>query len=466
MFIGRNQELTALNKLYQEDSFQFAVIYGRRRIGKTSLINQFLKGKQAIYFTGLEENALENLARFSDAIHAFEDPSYLDGPNFASFEQAFKYLVHLSEKNDRLILVIDEFPYLAKAYPPISSMLQSYIDHYFKQNKLFIILCGSSMSFMEKQVLGYKSPLYGRRTAQFKLKPFSLHDAEEFFPQLNKEEVFELNAITGGIPLYLSFMSPEKSLRDNIKDNFLTTSAMLYAEPMSLLNQELREPASYSSIISAIAAGASRLSEISTKTGIASGALSPYLDNLIDLGIVEKRVPVTEIDKARSRKTIYAIKDGMFRFWYTFVGKRVSFIERGITGPILDYILKQLPHFMGPEFEKLSQEYLWSKLFDPELVPEPFVNLGNWWGPDPKEKKQVEMDIVGFDDQKLNGYFGECKWKNEPISADILETLIYRSSPFPSPKKNYYLFSKTGFTDKCRHLARQVDCHLITFNMM
>lgn len=390
MFIGRDQELTALNKLYQEDSFQFAVIYGRRRIGKTSLINQFLKGKRAIYFTGLEEKFQDSLSRFSDAIHAYEDPSYLDGPTFSSFEQAFKYLVHLSEKNDRLILVIDEFPYLAKAYPPISSMLQSYIDHYFKQNKLFLILCGSSMSFMEKQVLGYKSPLYGRRTARFKLKPFSLHDAEEFFPQLNKEEVFELNAITDGIPLYLSLMSPEKSLRENIKDNFLTTSAMLYAEPMSLLNQELREPASYSSIISAIAAGASRQSEISTKTGIASGALSPYLDNLIDLGIVEKRVPVTEIDKARSRKTIYAIKDGMFRFWYTFVGKRVSFIERGITEPVLDYIIKQLPHFMGPEFEKLSQEYLWSKLFDPDLVPEPFVNLGNWWGPDPKEKKQVE----------------------------------------------------------------------------
>ncbi|WP_232450243.1 AAA family ATPase [Lactobacillus delbrueckii] len=217
---------------------------------------------------------MENLARFSDAIHAYEEPSYLDGPNFTSFEQAFKYLVHLSEKNDRLILVIDKFPYLAKAYPPISSMLQSYIDHYFKQKKLFLILCGSSMSFMEKQVLGYKSPLYGRRTAQFKLKPFSLHDAEEFFPQLNKEEVFELNAITGGIPLYLSLMSPKKSLRENIKDNFLTTSAMLYAEPMSLLNQELREPASYSSIISAIASGASRQSEISAKTGIASGALT------------------------------------------------------------------------------------------------------------------------------------------------------------------------------------------------
>lgn len=241
---------------------------------------------------------------------------------------------------------------------------------------------------------------------------------------------------------------------------------MLYAEPMSLLNQELRKPAGYSSIISAIAAGASRQSEISTKTGIASGTLSPYLDNLIDLGIVEKRLPVTELDKARSRKIIYAIKDGMFRFWYTFVGKRVSFIERGITEPILDYIIKQLPHFMGPEFEKLSQEYLWSKLFDPDLVPEPFVNLGNWWGPDPKEKKQVEMDIVGFDDQKMNGYFGECKWKNEPISADILETLIYRSSLFPTPKKNYYLFSKTGFTDKCQQLAQQVDCHLITFDMM
>lgn len=465
MFIGRKKELQVLNDLYQADQFQCAIIYGRRRIGKTSLINEFVKDKATIYFTGLEESVTENLARFSDAINNYRDDDELDAPSFANFEQAFKKLVRIAQR-EKVVLVIDEFPYLAQAYPPISSMLQSYIDRSFKQTNLFIILCGSSMSFMENQVLGYQSPLYGRRTAQIKLQPFSFAEAQAYFPSLPAEDVFTLNAITGGIPMYLSLMSANKGIRDNIADNYLNPNAILFAEPSSLLNQELREPANYNSIISAIATGASRQGEIATKTGIASGGLSKYLDNLIDLGIIAKKVPVTELGKARSRKSVYVINDGMFRFWYTFVGRRVSQIERGLIEPVLDQIMQLLPRFMGPEFEKLSQNYLWDHLYQPEVVPTPFIELGNWWGTDAKKREAVEMDIVGFDEAALNGYFGECKWRNELVPASVLEKLIERSRLFSYPQKHFYLFAKHGFTEQCQQLAKQVNCHLITFAEM
>lgn len=465
MFIGRKKELTVLNRLYAQNRFQCVVIYGRRRIGKTSLINEFLKDKNSIYFTGLEENAQENLIRFSDAIQMFQNTESMDFPTFAHFEQAFRSIAGLAKKR-RVILVIDEFPYLAQSYPAISSMLQSYIDHEFQQTNMFIILCGSSMSFMENQVLGYKSPLYGRRTAQMKLKPFSLHEAREFFQNMDREEVFELNTITGGIPMYLSLMSQDRTLEENIAENFLQPNAILFEEPTNLLKQELREPSNYHSIISAIAGGASRQSEIVTKTGITSGGINAYLKNLMDLGIIEKKVPVTEVEKPRSRKTIYVISDGMFRFWYTFVGKRISLIEHGITEPVLERVMEMLPDFMGSGFERLSQEYLWDHISDTELVQEPFVHLGNWWGNDPKAKKEIEMDLVGYDDQRINGYFGECKWKKEAVSKEILDTLLYRSSLFPYPKKHYYLFSKNGFTDECREYAQKTGCHLISFDTM
>lgn len=199
MFVGRHQELEQLNQAYQENDFQFTVIYGRRRIGKTSLINEFLKDKKSIYYVALEENAEDNLKRFSDAISIFKNTDQGGKEKFANFEECFKEITHLAQKQ-RVILVIDEFPYLAKAYPTISSMLQSYIDHEFKETNLFLILCGSSMSFMERQVLGYQSPLYGRRTLALKLEPFKLSEAHEMLPKLSKEDAFIINTVCGGVP--------------------------------------------------------------------------------------------------------------------------------------------------------------------------------------------------------------------------------------------------------------------------
>lgn len=462
MFVGRHQELEQLNQAYQENDFQFTVIYGRRRIGKTSLINEFLKDKKSIYYVALEENAEDNLKRFSDAISIFKNTDQGGKEKFANFEECFKEITHLAQKQ-RVILVIDEFPYLAKAYPTISSMLQSYIDHEFKETNLFLILCGSSMSFMERQVLGYQSPLYGRRTLALKLEPFKLSEAHEMLPKLSKEDAFIINTVCGGVPQYLSYMSDSMSVEDNIKKNFLSKSGRLFDEPNNLLQQELRDPTNYNSIINAIASGASKHSKIAQSAHLQTGPLTTYLNNLIDLGIVEKKLPVTEQKKSKSKNIVYRICDGMFRFWYTFVGKQTDLIERGLTDLAWVKVQKGLSDFMGPEFEKYSQDFMWSQDMNEKIVPNPFIHLGNWWGTDKRTHQQVELDIVGFSDDERDGYFGECKWKNEPISRSVLEKLITNSEIFKYPLKHYYLFSKSGFTDSCQELAKKINCQLFTF---
>lgn len=465
MFVGRHQELEQLNQAYQENDFQFTVIYGRRRIGKTSLINEFLKDKKAIYYVALEENAEDNLKRFSDAISIFKNTDQGGKEKFANFEECFKEITRLAQKQ-RVILVIDEFPYLAKAYPTISSMLQSYIDHEFKETNLFLILCGSSMSFMERQVLGYQSPLYGRRTLALKLEPFKLSEAHEMLPKLSKEDAFIINTVCGGVPQYLSYMSDSMSVADNIKKNFLSKSGRLFDEPNNLLQQELRDPTNYNSIINAIASSASKHSKIAQSAHLQTGPLTTYLNNLIDLGIVEKKLPVTEQKKSKSKNIVYRICDGMFRFWYTFVGKQTDLIERGLTDLAWVKVQKGLSDFMGPEFEKYSQDFMWSQDMNEKIVPNPFIHLGNWWGTDKRTHQQVELDIVGFSDDERDGYFGECKWKNEPISRSVLEKLITNSEIFKYPIKHYYLFSKSGFTDSCQELAEKINCQLFTFEKM
>lgn len=465
MFIGRKKELAKLESLYETNKFQFAVIYGRRRIGKTALIREFIKDKPAIYYVGLEENIHDNLVRFSTAIANFDRDDNVTNFNYGSLEACFQEISRIARQR-RVVLVIDEYPYLAQSAPVVSSMLQSYIDQEFKDTNLFLILCGSSMSFMENQVLAYKSPLYGRRTAQFKLLPFTLHEAEEYFPAMNKEDVFVLNTITGGVPMYLSYMSDQKTLWQNIQDNVLEINSPLFQETDNLLKQELRNLANYNSVINAIADGASRLNDIATKTHLESSAVTTCLKNLIDLGIIEKKVPVTEESKSRSKKTIYRIKDGLFRFWHTFVSKYMNMILRGNSELVLEIIKKNINDFMGPEFEKLSQDYMWDHVMDQTMFPEPFIYLDNWWGSDKRTKKQVELDIVGITPDKIVGYFGECKWKNEVISKQILEKLIRESELFPYASKKYFLFSKTGFSDSCKELAQRIDCKLITFNEM
>ena len=293
MFYCRERELRDLNKRYDRGEFECIVIYGRRRVGKTALINEFCKGKPTIFFSALNASAQENLEAFSKAIFEKENPGTDLAPVYPSFDAAFTRITQMAE-NERLVLVIDEYPYLARASKSISSRLQHIIDHTWKNGQLFLILCGSSMSFMEYQVLGYESPLYGRRTGQFKIQALSYKEIIEFNPVLTAEQQAFVYGITGGIPHYINKLAVAKDVDEALKENLFNTSSYLFEEPENLLKQELREPAIYNSVITAVAGGASRSNEIATKIGIEAPICAKYLKVLLDLGILIKKTPITE----------------------------------------------------------------------------------------------------------------------------------------------------------------------------
>lgn len=449
MFIGRERELKALEKLYTSNKFEFAVIYGRRRVGKTALINRFIGDKSAIYFMGVESNAKQNLENFSKSIIEYSSGIETETA-FLSFQAALEYVFKLAEK-ERLILVIDEYPYVARSSKSLASTLQLLIDKYKDTSKLMLILCGSSMSYMEDHVLAYKAPLYGRRTAQIKLLPFDFEETCHYFKNFSDQDKALIYGIVGGTPQYLLQMDDRLSVEDNIKNTFLNPISFLYEEPANLLKQEVREPAVYTAIITAIAAGASRMSEISSKVGEDTNVCSTYIKNLINLGIVQKETPYGE---KSSRKSVYSIEDNMFRFWHRFVLENNSVIARGATDLVYKRIEPQLSDYMGKVFEDICKQYLWKRLLAGEC-PVEFTSLGRWWGNDPIEKSQAEIDIIGEQD-KATALFGECKWTNEKVDLGVLETLVKRSRLFSYKKIYYYLFSKSGFTKGCIDEAKKM----------
>ena len=457
MFIGRERELASLTSMYNSDRFEFVVLYGRRRVGKTALINHFIDGKNAIYFIGVESNAKQNLENFSKSV--VEYASGIDADtSFASFQAALETVFKLSEK-ERIILAIDEYPYVARASKSLASTLQLLIDKYKDCSKMMLILCGSSMSYMEDHVLAYKAPLYGRRTAQIKLQPFDFEETCQYFSKFSAEEKALAYGIVGGTPQYLLHMNDQLSIEENIKNTYLNPISSLYEEPTNLLKQEVREPAIYTAIITAIAAGASRMSESSNKVGEDTNVCSTYLKNLITLGIVQKETPYGE--KA-SKKSIYSIDDNMFRFWYRFVPENASMIARGATELVYKRIELYLPDYMGKVFEEICKQYLW-KLLLAGKSPVEFTSLGRWWGNDPVHKCQVEIDIMGEQD-RTTALFGECKWTNESVGLSVLETLAERSMIFSYRKKHYFLFSKFGFTKGCKEKAQEMgNVLLITY---
>ena len=449
MFIGRDKELDALDRLYKSDKFEFAVIYGRRRVGKTALINHFIDGKKAIYFMGVESNEKQNLENFSKSIIEFSSGIQTE-TSFSSYQAALEYTFRLAE-SERVILAIDEYPYVARASKSLASTLQMLIDKHKDNSKLMLILCGSSMSYMEDHVLAYKAPLYGRRTAQMKILPFDFDECCTYLSGSSEEDKAYIYGIVGGTPQYLLQINDKLSVEDNIKNTYLNPMSFLYEEPLNLLKQEVREPAIYNAIITAVATGYSRMSEISAKVGESTTVCSGYLKNLIDLGIIRKETPYGE--KA-SKKTIYSIEDNMFYFWYRFVPDNASAIARGAENLVYKKIKSELNDYMGRVFEEICKQYLWKLLLEGQM-PVEFTSLGRWWGNDPRKKAQTEIDIMGEQDSN-SAVFAECKWRNENVDLDVLETLIDRSGLFHYTKVHYFLFSKTGFTKGCMEKAEEM----------
>ena len=455
MFLCRENELRKLNKRYDSGNMECVIIYGRRRVGKTALINEFVKDKPVIFFPALKSNARGNLTALSKAIYSYLHPGTIEAPVFPSFDTAFAEITRIASEQ-RVVFVIDELPYLVKAEASITSMLQHLLDHDWSETKLYLILCGSSMSFMEKKILSEKSPLFGRRTAQFRIEPLSYLDAARFHPELSPEENALIYGITGGVPHYINKLDVRGSIKDALLDNFFDTSAYLFEEPENLLKQELREPAIYNSVITAIADGATRLSQISDKTGYETAVCTKYLKSLMELGIIQKRQSVVQ---KSGRKTTYHISDNFFRFWYRFVPRNMMAITSGRMERIYDAAVSSyLSSYMGLVFEEICKQYL---IYYADQLPIQIQEIGEWWGAHPKEKKEVQLDIVALGakpDNTSSGrkyLIGSCKFKNEAIGTDELDLIKEYASLFTSGGDEcyYFIFSKGGFTNSL--LARQ-----------
>jgi AAA+ ATPase superfamily predicted ATPase len=436
------------------------VIYGRRRIGKSALIRRFSEGKKAIIFTAVESSAERNLDLFSRSIYSVLMPFTKNLPAFSSFTDAFDFLTEYVRK-ERYIVVIDEYPYLAEADKGISSLLQSYIDGVWRESRMYLILCGSSMSFMENQVLGYQSPLYGRRTAQLKLRPLDYVTAARFVPDYSEEDKALVYGVTGGVPKYLELFRPELSLYENLVSLFFSSTGYLYEEPGNLLKQELREIASYNAVMEALAGGASKVNEIVTKTHSDTASVSYCLKTLISLGIVEKCTAMTE--ENNKKKTAYHICDHMFRFWYRFVPDGAELIQLH-QGELYfkESVQGQLNDYMGSVFEDMCRSYL-IRISAEGKLDFTITKIGRWWGTNPKLKKEEEIDIVGVNPTKKQMLLGECKYRKQGIHLESAQKLMERGALITAyPNPSYVLCSLDHFSEDVVRFSEENHIRLVT----
>ena len=460
MFVGREKELADLNKLYETEQFQMPVIYGRRRVGKSTLIQKFIEGKKAVMFTAIESTIERNLELFSKSIYKTFLPTMTKMPPFPSFEAAFDFLTEYV-KEERCVVVMDEYPYLAASDKSISSRLQSYIDGDWKESKMYLILCGSSLSFMETQVLGYQSPLYGRRTAQIKLLPFDYLTSAMFVPNYSEEDKALVYGVTGGIPKYLELFQQDVSVYENIVRLFFHSSGYLYEEPGNLLKQELRDVSTYNAIIEALASGATKVNEIVTKIHSDTATVSYCLKSLISIGIIEKCTAIT--DEENKKKTSYVICDNMFHFWYRFVPNGIDLIlmQHGEMY-FQEAVVPQLSDYMGRIFEEMCRHYL-MRISTEGKTDFIIMKIGRWWGTNPKLKQEEEIDIVGINPIAKRALLGECKYQNQGIHLEVAKKLIERGLLISAyQNKSYVLCSKTHFTEEVEKYAREEHIMLVT----
>ena len=395
-FKNRVQELNLLNELYEKNTAKLIVLYGRRRVGKTELLKEFLKRHKGLYILARQESEAEQLKKISSQIAEYYQDNVLMLNPFTNWDALFQYL---SEK-PRIPIVFDEFPYIVQSSKKITGILQDYWDNKLLQKNTFLILCGSSINMMER-LLGSKSPLYGRRTEQILLEPLKFNDACLFFPEgLDFKEKVLRYAILGGMPAYLLEFDFKRNLRENIMNNIAQKNKFLYQDVLFTLREELKEPRNYFSILYSIAKGNSKLGNIVNDTGLEKSFVNKYLGVLIDLQLVERRVPITEKNSARARNGIYLLKDNFFKFWFKFIFENQEYVEQGKQEKLVDEkILPEIQSFAGRIFEEVAL----SKMIHSEKYRD--YLFGRWWD------KQSEADIVGIDKQHKKILIGEVKFK-------------------------------------------------------
>ncbi len=453
MFINREKELELLESEFDRNTSSLVVIYGRRRTGKTTLINRFLKGKKSLYFFADTQNEKGQIKRFQNQLADTFGDKLLKEVTIESWDLIFDYLSDKLDPEERLVLAIDEFQSLVKSNKHFSSIFQRIFDTKLKTKNIMIILCGSLISMMYSETLAYSSPLYGRRTAQIKLQEIEFSHYREFYKGLSNIELIEHFTVTGGIPKYIELFNQSKNLYKSIKTEILNKNKFLYYEPRFLLQEEVNDVSTYFSILSVIAAGNHKLNNITGRLGVQASSITSFLKKMQDLDIIDKQVPITESNPSKSKKGLYFIKDNFLRFWFHFIFPYQSYLEIDNTDYVEKKIESELKYLIANVFESLSRQIMFKFKF-------PFVieKCGRWWD------KNNEIDIVGIGGDNI--IFGECKWSIKHVGVSVLKELQTKSMNVKwgtKKRKEYFvLFSKSGFSsDLIQYEKENEDLFLI-----
>lgn len=449
-FIDREEELEFLEERNAQAKYQLIVIYGRRRVGKTELIKEFSKNKNSIYFQA-ERGSIEiNFERFSQRI---AEALGQEGISFKGWKGAFEYL---KKQKKAWIIAIDEFPYLIQSDNTIPSKFQTITDEVLKDSNIYLILCGSSISMMEDEVLAYRSPLYGRRTGQWQLNPMPFQYARLFFPNYDIERQIGAYSVGGGIPLYLQEFDDKEDLMKNIGRGVFSKGSILYEEPKFVLSQEFNDAKVYFAIFEALANGKTTIKELGDSTGVDPRNLNKYLNSLIRLHYVSKNYPL--FSEKNKKKVRYSIKDNFFDFWFRFVNPNLSDLELGDVEKVEKKTAPQFNAFVGKKFEQVAEEVL-VHLNRSNRLSFNFDRISNFWDKT-KNGQVVEIDRIAVNAKEKKLLVVECKWE-ERVSAEGLLAATQekvRSVPlFEAYQINYAFFAKSFKRDLKTDSVRLFD---------
>jgi AAA+ ATPase superfamily predicted ATPase len=455
-FVGRGQELALLNQLCSSSKAELLILYGRRRVGKTRLLSYWLDTQQpnALFWTAEPSSRLDQLRSFSHAIAHFRDP---DVPpptlfTYASWEQAFRELARLAQE-ERLVVFLDEFTYLLEVDPAIAGTLQNLWDHVLKNANLFLCLSGSHLGMMQRHILAYQAPLYGRATALLRLHPLWFGLTSRYFPQYSPDDRVAVYAIAGGIPAYWEFFDSSVSLEANIRQQFLTTNRLLHDEPSLLLQDFISDAHNYVGILRALAFGYRTPKEIAGFTGLPETHIPAYLRKLIDTGFVERRVPVTAPPASRLGR--HHIVDPFLRFYYRFLSQRQHQLAASVPEKAMAEMKRRLGDFIGIyTWEELCREWLLRMDEDQGL---PFIpdQVGSAW------TRKSQVDVVGYNSMEKTLILGECKWHSRAVGQKVLAALVAKTSeivPQNGSWRVYYLgFSRVGWVQNAHSFAAEIS---------
>lgn len=454
-FINRSGELELLEKQFASPGASLVVLYGRRRLGKTTLLRQFAYGKPHCYF--LADRAAEPDSRRALAMAmatALNEPT-LANAEYATWGDLFAAFERFRQHDQNFVLILDEYQYLCQVQPAFSSFVQKFWDEHWSHSNIFLIVCGSVTSMMYKETLSHSAPLYGRSTAQMLLRPISYRHLGEFLLRKSPIQLIEFHALTGGAPRYLELATGYASFKKALFELVLKPDGILHNEAKQLLQEEIQTPNICWSVLHAIGQGANRISEIAGRVGEPANKLTRYLDLLKDLQLVRRETPVLDKNPSKSKKGIYRVSDPFCRLWFGAVYPYASFFEFGDIAVAYDKIKPIIGKLIAETFEEICRQWICERALLYNAV-----QIGRQWS------KSYEIDVAAVDVEGNLTVIGECKWSEKQLGPAVLERLEDKTRLNALPLAmncKRVVFSKNGFTKSFLDQAgRRDDLELVT----